>query len=80
MPPDLAVQTLVDKANDAGGPDNVTAVIAEIVDGSGDGGRTQLSEMNTITLDGRSGFSFFRLLTFPFRLLFRGVGKLFRFR
>ena len=32
MPPDLAAQTLVDKANDAGGHDNITVVIAEIVD------------------------------------------------
>ena len=84
FPPDLAVQILVEKANDAGGPDNVTAVIAEIVDGSKDSGRTQLSEMNTITLDGRSGSSIFRLLTAPFRslfwpirLVFKGVGKLF---
>ena len=84
FPPDLAVQILVEKANDAGGPDNVTAVIAEIVDGSKDSGRTQLSEMNTITLDGRSGSSIFRLLTaplrflfWPIRLLFKGVGKLF---
>lgn len=84
MPPDLAVQTLVEKANDAGGPDNVTAVIAEIVDRSGNSGRTQLSEMNTITLDGRSGSSIFRLLTAPVRLLFspirlvfKGLGKLF---
>ncbi len=77
MPPDLAVQTLVDKANDAGGPDNVTTVIAEIVDGTGDGGRTQLSEMNTITLNGRPGRSVFRLLTFPIRIVFKGLGKLF---
>ena len=84
FPPDLAVQILVEKANDAGGPDNVTAVIAEIVDGSKDSGRTQLSEMNTITLDGRSGSSIFRLLTaplrflfWPIRLVFKGVGKLF---
>ena len=76
MPPDLAVQTLVEKANDAGGPDNVTVVIAEIVDGSGNGGRTRLSEMNTITLSDRSGPSIFRLLTFPIRILFKGLGKL----
>lgn len=76
MPPDLAVQTLVDKANDAGGPDNVTTVIAEIVDGSGLSGRTQLSEMNTITLNGRSRVSIFRILTFPIRIVFKGLGKL----
>jgi protein phosphatase len=80
MPPDLAVQTLVDKANEAGGPDNITTVIAEIVasNGTGNSGRTQLSEMNTITLDGRSGFSIFRLLTAPVRLVFKGLGRLIR--
>ena len=80
MPPDLAVQTLVDKANEAGGPDNITTVIAEIVTsgGTGNSGRTQLSEMNTITLDGRSGFSIFRLLTAPVRLVFKGLGRLIR--
>lgn len=84
MPPDLAVQTLVEKANDAGGPDNITAVIAEIVAGTGDSGRTQLSEMNTITLDGRSRSLVLRVLTapvrllfWPIRLVFKGLRKLF---
>ncbi|MEE8047007.1 MAG: PP2C family serine/threonine-protein phosphatase [Dehalococcoidia bacterium] len=78
MPPDLAVQTLVDKANEAGGHDNITVVIAEIVDGSSASGRTQLSEMNTITLNGRSSFSIWRVLTWPVRIVFKGLRKLAR--
>lgn len=79
MPPDLAAQTLVDKANEAGGHDNITVVIAEIVDRANGAGRTQLSEMNTITLDSNSGSSIFRIITWPIRILFKGLRKLVRF-
>lgn len=79
MPPDLAAQTLVDKANEAGGHDNITVVIAEIVDKASGAGRTQLSEMNTITLNSGSGPSIFKIITWPVRIVFKGIRKLLRF-
>jgi serine/threonine protein phosphatase PrpC len=43
MPPDIAVETLVDKAIEAGGPDNITVVIVEITSGSDGGSRSDIS-------------------------------------
>ena len=72
--PSIAVETLVEKANAAGGPDNVTVVLANILAASDDPARTDLSEADTICLTVRRRSLAARLL----RALLKLPLKLFR--
>jgi PPM family protein phosphatase len=76
MPPESAVQALIDRANEAGGFDNITAVIAEIVTGSDESSRTHLSEMETITINSGIGWRFGKYVTWPIRVILNIPRKL----
>lgn len=78
LPPDVAVRSLIDKANDAGGPDNITAVIAEIAKAPDSATRTRLSEMSTMTSSSRTLSLILRVITWPARIVFRVLRRLFR--
>ena len=60
--PSIAVETLVDKANAAGGPDNVTVILANIVASSDDSARSDVSEADTVCLTVRRRSLTVRLL------------------
>ena len=75
--PSIAVETLVEKANAAGGPDNVTVVLANILAASDDPARSDLSEADTICLTARRRSLAARLLRGLLKLplkLFRRSG------
>ena len=76
--PQTAVEALVEKANAAGGPDNVTAVLANAVSPSDDPGQDDISEADTICLTARRRFLPVRLLSSLLKLpsrLFRGLQR-----
>ena len=76
--PSIAVETLVDKANAAGGPDNVTVVLADIVATTDDPAPGDLSEADTICLTGKRRSLAVRLLVGLLKLplkLFRRSGR-----
>jgi protein phosphatase len=78
LPPDPAVRELVRKANSAGGLDNITAVIAEVVEGGDESSRSHLSAMDTVLLNGSSRGRLVKLITWPLRSLTKIPARVFR--
>lgn len=71
-----AVDELVNKANQGGGPDNVSVVIAEIVTIDGTSTLGSTSGMKTITGSAPNQISAMRIATFPIRVIFRSISRL----
>jgi len=78
VPPETAVETLVEKANAAGGPDNITVVLANVVSLSVDPNHGNLSEVDTICLTAMRRPLWVRLLNGLLKLPSRLFRRLWR--